>query len=98
MCPNPGRSIEIRHDPQNQRFVADTDGALALIHYRERAGRVLDFDHTFVPEALRGRGLASRLTAHALGYARDQGYRVAPSCPFVAAFIRRHQEYRDLLE
>ena len=37
------------------------------------------------------------MTAHALRYARDRGYTVVPSCPFVAAYIARHPEYRDLL-
>jgi predicted GNAT family acetyltransferase len=37
------------------------------------------------------------LTAHALDYARTHGYAVVASCPFVAAFIARHLQYRDLL-
>jgi predicted GNAT family acetyltransferase len=36
------------------------------------------------------------LTAHALHYARDHGYAVVPSCPFVAVYIARHPEFRDL--
>jgi predicted GNAT family acetyltransferase len=97
MRPSSSTALQIRHEPRAQRFVADVDGALALIHYHERAGRVLDFDHTFVPPARRGGGLASQLAAHALGYVRERGYRVIPSCPFVAAFIARHPEHRDLL-
>jgi predicted GNAT family acetyltransferase len=50
-----------------------------------------------VPPAARGGGIASQLTAHALTFARDGGYRVVPSCPFVAAYIQRHPEFRDLL-
>lgn len=75
----------------------EVDGALALIHYRERTGNVLELDHTFVPPALRGAGLASQLTEHALAFAREHGYRVVPSCPFVAAFIARHPGHSDLV-
>ena len=89
--------VVIRHEPEAARFAIDVEGALAFLTYRERAGRILDFDHTFVPQALRGGGIASRLTAHALGFARDHDYRVVPSCPFVAAYMERHPEYRDLL-
>jgi hypothetical protein len=88
---------EIRHEREAHRFAMEVDGAFAFISYRERAGRVLDLDHTFVPPAARGRGIASQLTAHALRHARQQGYKVVPSCPFVAVFIERHREYRDLL-
>jgi predicted GNAT family acetyltransferase len=87
----------IRHDPEARRFVADFEGAVAFISYRERPNRILDLDHTFVPPAFRGGGIASQLTARALRFARDGGYKVIPSCPFVVAFIKRHPEYRDLL-
>jgi predicted GNAT family acetyltransferase len=90
-------TLVIRHEPDARRFVAGIDGAVAYITYREIAGRILDLDHTYVPRKLRGRGIASQLTAHALQYARERGYDVVASCPFVAAYIGRHPEYRELL-
>ncbi|HUQ53658.1 MAG TPA: GNAT family N-acetyltransferase [Gammaproteobacteria bacterium] len=89
--------LAIRHDSTAQRFTADIDGATAYISYRATPGRVLDLHHTYVPRAARGGGIASQLTAHVLMFARDEGYKVVPSCPFVAAYIDRHAEYRDLL-
>ncbi len=86
----------IRHEPQARRFVAEIDGQTAYITYRARDGSVLELDHTYVPKGLRGGGIASRLTARALDYARERGARVVPTCPFVAAYIERHTEYRDL--
>lgn len=91
------RTLVIRHEPEARRFVADIDGAAAYITYREVDGRILDLNHTFVPPALRGGGIASQLTAHALRFARAEGCRVVPSCPFVAAYVERHPEYRTLL-
>ena len=88
--------LAIRHEPDVRRFAADAGGKTAYLSYRELDGRVLDLDHTYVPHEHRGGGLASRLTAHALDYARERGYRVIPSCPFVAAYIERHPEYGDL--
>lgn len=87
---------EIRHEPTRGRFTLEMDGAVAYLIYREVAAGTLDFDHTFVPPALRGGGVASRLTEHALRYARAQGAKVIPSCPFVARYIERHPEFRDL--
>ena len=87
--------LAIRHERDARRFAADIDGSTAFISYRELPGPTLDFDHTFVPPAFRGGGIASQLAAHALRYARDHGYKVVPSCPFVAAYIRRHREYRS---
>jgi len=90
-------SFAIRHEPARRRFTADVDGATAYITYRPIDGQILDLDHTFVPKAARGGGIASQLTAHALEYARERGLRVVPSCPFVAAYVARHPEYRELL-
>jgi len=89
-------TVRIRHEPAARRFAADVDGATAYLTYREVDERTLDFDHTFVPPAFRGGGIASQLTQHALEYARQRGVRVVPGCPFVAAYIERHPEYRDL--
>jgi predicted GNAT family acetyltransferase len=89
--------VAIRHEPQAGRFAADVGGKTAYLTYRELHGRILDLDHTFVPREHRGGGLASQLTVRALDYARERGYRVMPSCPFVAAYIERHPEHRDLL-
>jgi uncharacterized protein len=89
--------LTIRHEPSNRRFATDVGGSVAFISYREAPGRVLDFNHTYVPPASRGSGIASQLTAYSLTFAREEGYRVIASCPFVAAYIARHAEYRNLL-
>jgi predicted GNAT family acetyltransferase len=88
--------LTIRHDPAARRFMADIEGATAFISYRELPGRVIDLDHTYVLPAGRGGGIASQLTAHALRYAREGGFKVVPSCRFVAAYIKRHAEFHDL--
>jgi predicted GNAT family acetyltransferase len=49
----------------------------------------LDFYRTFVPDALRGRGVAAVLTRHALDYAAQEGYTVIPSCSYVEWYIER---------
>ena len=86
----------IRHEPADCRFVLQVEGDTAFISYRELSGHTLDLNHTFVPVPVRGSGIASQLTAHALRYARDRGYKVLPSCPFVAAYIARNPEYQNL--
>ena len=63
-----------------------------------RDGPLLVLHHTEVPAALQGQGLAAQLVAAALAWAREQGLRVRPSCSYVAAYMRRHPETRDLLE
>jgi predicted GNAT family acetyltransferase len=89
-------TLAIRHDAAARRFEAVVEGHESHLSYADAGDGVLDFQHTFVPEELRGRGIASRLVAHALDHARSQGLKVIPTCPFVRNFMRRHPEYRDL--
>jgi predicted GNAT family acetyltransferase len=88
---------QTRHDPERRRFTLTVGDALAVLDYDRVDATTLDYRHTFVPVALRERGIASALTDYALRYARDENLRVIPSCPFVAAFVRRHPEHEPVL-
>ncbi|MGE4070406.1 MAG: GNAT family N-acetyltransferase [Lysobacterales bacterium] len=81
---------EVLHQPQRQRFVIVADGAEAFVEYRMLAPEVIDFVHTYTPAQLRGQGLAGKLVEAAVGYARQQGWRVIGSCSYVAAWLEKH--------
>ena len=85
----------VRHRPADRRFELQIDGLEAFLAYTHEHDRIL-LDHTFVPEALRGRGLAAVLVRAALTEARRQGWRIVPRCSYVAEFLRRHPEFADL--
>lgn len=54
-------------------------------------------DHTFVPKALEGQGIARRLLDRLLADARAEGFRIMPLCPYVNAQARKHPEWADLV-
>jgi predicted GNAT family acetyltransferase len=91
------RRMTIRHEPDAARFVAAAEGGEATLYYAERGDGVVDFQSTFTPPALRGRGIATALVVHALEWARGRGLRVIPSCWFVGRVVARRPEYRDLV-
>ncbi len=88
--------IAVSHDPARGTFSARIEGQEAYLRYLPTGEGVLDYAGTFVPETLRGRGIASVIVRQALDYARAEGYRVIPSCWFVADFLKKHPEYGDL--
>jgi predicted GNAT family acetyltransferase len=53
-------------------------------------------EHTQVPPAIGGRGVAARLVEALVADARAQGCRVVPECSYVAAAFRRHPEWAEL--
>jgi uncharacterized protein len=92
-----GKPRAVTIDEARGRFELDVDGHVAAIAFR-RDGARLAAVHTEVPAALRGKGIGEMLARAVLDYARREALVVQPYCPFVAAFIKRHAEYADLVE
>ncbi|MFY9820662.1 MAG: GNAT family N-acetyltransferase [Thermoanaerobaculia bacterium] len=87
-------SLQVLNDETAKKFYAIVDGHEAHILY-ERTGDVYDLQHTFVPEELRGHGVAEQLVQAVLDQIKAQGAKFFPTCPFVQAFLKRHPEYRE---
>lgn len=90
------QALDVRHEPDNQRFVAIVDGKQAVLDYRRGDG-VISLVHTGVPAAIGGRGVAAALVRAALDHARAQGLKVVPACSYVAAYLKRHPQDADLV-
>ena len=86
--------IEIKNNPEEQRYEAWIDGKLAELAYEQEGKRIV-YIHTGVPPELSGHGIANKLAFFALEEARQQQLSIVPDCPFVAAYIRHHPEYQD---
>ena len=82
-------SIDVRHDTDGRRFVADVDGYEAYLAYGMLDDGRVDFRSTFSPPELRGRGVAGKIVAKALEWARGEGLTVVPSCSYVAKYLER---------
>ena len=79
--------IEVAHQPDQQRFVTIVDGHESVADYR-MSGSNIDFNHTFVPNALRGRGVAEQLVRKGLSWARQEGFKIQASCSYVQKFLK----------
>jgi len=88
--------LEIIDNVEAKRFQTTVDGHTAVVTYH-REGDIITYEHTVVPEQLKGGGVGSALAKYVLDYARAEGLQVVPNCPFIAAYIRRHMEYDDLI-
>jgi predicted GNAT family acetyltransferase len=88
--------VKVINDEAVSRFEASVGGQVAYLSYERRGARIV-YDHTKVPPALEGHGLAGKLTRTALDDARAQGLKVVPVCSYVASYIGKHPEYQDLV-
>lgn len=89
--------LEVVDNEQELRYELLLDGErVGLIRYRRIEGaRVLV--HTEVDTGHEGEGFGSILVKGALDDLQSRGLKVVPQCPFVAAYIRRHLEYGQLV-
>lgn len=88
--------LRVSHNEAASRFECEVDGKLSVAEYEMHDGAMV-FTHTEVPRELGGRGIAQRIVKHALDHARSHHRRVVAQCAYVAAYIERNPEYRDLL-
>jgi predicted GNAT family acetyltransferase len=95
---NPGGGdVRVVNDPDERRYELWVDNELVGgIAYRMPTDTMYLVD-TQVDDALRGRGLGQRLVASALEDIRGRGLKIAPVCPFVRWYLRKHPEDADLV-
>jgi uncharacterized protein len=81
---------------ESGRFTISVDGQqVGFARFADRDGHRW-FMHTEVDKGHEGRGLATILIAEALQQTRDAGLRVVAKCPMVYAYLKKHDQYRDI--
>lgn len=88
--------LEVINNVEKSRFEILVAGKRAVTEYIDQ-GHMIVFSHTEVPAGLEGKGIGSKLVSTGLNFAREQEKTVMPLCPYVAAYVRRHSEYQDLI-
>ena len=87
----------IKDRPELEYYEIVVDGKRAGLAAYELAGNVIAFTHTEIDDAYEGQGLGSQLARAALDDARTRGLKVKPLCPFIRGWIKRHDDYADLV-
>ena len=89
-------ALEVRDNTAAQRFEVGSGSEISYATYEISPGSIV-FTHTRVPEALRGKGIATRLVQAALASARERGLAVVPRCAMFVTYMKRHPDSQDLL-
>ena len=89
--------LHIQHDVNQQHFFVKINNDMCQLNYRKISADTLEYYRTFIPEGLRGRGIAGDITKFALQYALDNHYFVIASCTYVKVYIQKHPEFESLV-
>jgi uncharacterized protein len=88
-----------REDGEHKgRYAARIDGidAVGEIEFTYPRPGIISANHTRVPEAMGGRGVAGALLNFMLEDARTNGFKIVPVCPYVRGQYAKHPEWADL--
>ena len=95
----PTTTLTTSDNAELSRIDAHVDGALVgFAAYEICDDGVYSFHHTEVFEGNEGRGLGQKLAAGVVDFARENDVKIAPTCPFLASYLRKHPEHQDLLD
>ena len=86
--------IVVNHRVQ---YVTEQGQVLAEVTFPEVEPGVVDINHTFVDDSLRGQGIAGELLRRAVDVIERDGEHARTSCSYAAHWFEKHPERQDLL-
>lgn len=88
---------QVVHREEVRRFEWLLDDAIGYVEYKVKKPNVFAFVHTLVPDAHKGKGVASLLTKGAFEWCKAHGVQIVPVCPFTVTFVKRHPEWNTII-
>ena len=90
-------NLKLIDNATDHRFEMNVDGNIAIIEYKRYPGKIALL-HTEVPAQLEGKGAATAIIEKTLAYIENNKPELIPLCPVVVAYIRRHPEWKRLVD
>ena len=86
----------VTNNEAKKRYETAVNGQIAYLEYIP-AGQNIVLSHTEVPVELEGQGVGGQLVKHVLETIKSNNQKIIVTCPFVISYIKKHQEYLDLI-
>ena len=78
-----------------KRFELHVEDKVAFLDYMIVRGNTMYLTHTEVPIGLEGKGVGSSIVTKVINHIRENNMLMAPLCPFLAAYLKRHPEMAE---
>jgi predicted GNAT family acetyltransferase len=88
--------MDFTNNTSKKQYKMVVEETMVVIDYMEAQDRIY-LTHTEVPKGLEGKGYGSKIVQLALEDIEKRDLKLVPLCPFVAAFLKRHPEWKRIL-
>ena len=89
--------MECQAERDAVRYFDESGNMLAEVTFPQVEPGIVEINHTFVDESLRGQGIASQLLTRAVSVIAASGFHARPTCSCAVSWFKKHTEHADLL-
>ena len=82
--------MQVEHQPAQHRFIVSLAAGQARLEYSLQETWV-NIVHTWVPESLRGQGVADALMQACMHWCEQQHYQLVATCSYAVRWLERKQ-------
>lgn len=87
--------MEIKHS--GGKFYTNTEHGEAYLEYKIIDKNTMSIYHTFTPREARGHGIAEKISIEAFDFAKNNGLKVRPDCPYITYFVEKNKKFKKYL-
>ncbi len=83
----------------NKIYLNDEDSRMvAVVTFPKVKDNVVNIDHTFVDNSLRGQGIAGKLMEEAVAHLKENNLKAKLTCSYAVKWFSEHPEHSNLVE
>lgn len=83
----------------NRIYSTDSNGkVVAEVTFPDISDTLINIDHTYVSESLRGNGVGNQLMFAAYNQIKSEDKKTIVTCSYAQTWFERHPGYRDILK
>ena len=91
-------SMEFKYESNRIYMNNDQGVTIAEVTFPNVKDKIVDINHTYVDDSLRGQGVAGKLMIDAAQQLRKEGKKAILTCPYAVSWFSKNKEYDDILE
>ncbi|XP_067089766.1 protein NATD1 [Osmerus mordax] len=92
--------VNVDHDKKRRQFTLRLNGSKdrAVLLYKFVGIKTVDLQHTEVPEAYRGRGIAKHLVKAAMDFVVEEDLKAHLTCWYIQKYVKDNPQYQEHIQ